>query len=204
MSPNPALELLPLSRLLFNTLTSSPSFSPRAPRTSRLNGMHATPRPIFSGADTEHGRPRGVGVPYWTVDSSAEEGAGGGGVDPDPLPASDLPTPLLSFDEFLFGAAECGEGRDDGGCSGSASGSSGSCASDSGGGGGGGGGGREVRDGRRNRPGDEVIHFEPTPFDHPVFIMFSSGTTGLPKCMVHGAGGACGSSFRFPCERVLA
>ena len=27
------------------------------------------------------------------------------------------------------------------------------------------------------------------PFDHPLFIMFSSGTTGLPKCMVHGAGG---------------
>ncbi len=27
------------------------------------------------------------------------------------------------------------------------------------------------------------------PFDHPLFIMFSSGTTGLPKCMVHAAGG---------------
>ncbi len=27
------------------------------------------------------------------------------------------------------------------------------------------------------------------PFDHPLFIMFSSGTTGLPKCMVHTAGG---------------
>ncbi len=27
------------------------------------------------------------------------------------------------------------------------------------------------------------------PFNHPLFIMFSSGTTGVPKCIVHGAGG---------------
>ncbi|MHA1379577.1 MAG: acetoacetate--CoA ligase [Candidatus Helarchaeota archaeon] len=33
------------------------------------------------------------------------------------------------------------------------------------------------------------IQFESLPFDHPVFIMFSSGTTGKPKCMVQGAGG---------------
>ncbi|MFQ5812135.1 MAG: acetoacetate--CoA ligase [Anaerolineae bacterium] len=33
------------------------------------------------------------------------------------------------------------------------------------------------------------IQFEQLPFDHPVFIMFSSGTTGKPKCMVQGAGG---------------
>jgi len=33
------------------------------------------------------------------------------------------------------------------------------------------------------------IHFEQLPFDHPAYIMFSSGTTGKPKCMVQGAGG---------------
>ncbi|HSR53259.1 MAG TPA: acetoacetate--CoA ligase [Acidobacteriota bacterium] len=32
-------------------------------------------------------------------------------------------------------------------------------------------------------------HFVPLPFDHPLYIMYSSGTTGKPKCMVHGAGG---------------
>jgi acetoacetyl-CoA synthetase len=31
--------------------------------------------------------------------------------------------------------------------------------------------------------------FEPLPFDHPLYIMFSSGTTGKPKCIVHGQGG---------------
>ena len=33
------------------------------------------------------------------------------------------------------------------------------------------------------------ILFEQLPFDHPLLIMFSSGTTGRPKCMVQGAGG---------------
>ena len=33
------------------------------------------------------------------------------------------------------------------------------------------------------------IDFERLPFDHPLYIMYSSGTTGVPKCIVHGAGG---------------
>lgn len=37
------------------------------------------------------------------------------------------------------------------------------------------------------KPGPIV--FEQMPFDHPLFIMFSSGTTGVPKCIVHGQGG---------------
>jgi acetoacetyl-CoA synthetase len=36
---------------------------------------------------------------------------------------------------------------------------------------------------------ERAIEFVPTTFDHPLYIMYSSGTTGVPKCIVHGAGG---------------
>ena len=47
-------------------------------------------------------------------------------------------------------------------------------------------------------PGD--IDFPRLPFDHPAYILFSSGTTGVPKCIVHGAGGTL---LKHVCEHRL-
>jgi acetoacetyl-CoA synthetase len=47
---------------------------------------------------------------------------------------------------------------------------------------------------RRHTPGD--INFTQLPFEHPVFILFTSGTTGKPKCIVHGAGGTLLQSLK--------
>ncbi len=42
----------------------------------------------------------------------------------------------------------------------------------------------------------DKIQFEQVPFDHPVYIMYSSGTTGIPKCIVHGGGGTLLQHFK--------
>lgn len=105
------------------------------------------------------GSPQGVGVPYWPGGDDEREGDGSS----DHL-SRPQPSPLTPFVDFLdSGTVENGRvvcvRGDDG-----------------------------VVAGERI-DGPERIDFEPTPFEHPVFIMFSSGTTGLPKCIVHGAGG---------------
>ena len=36
---------------------------------------------------------------------------------------------------------------------------------------------------------EPISDYSPMPFNHPLYIMYSSGTTGAPKCITHGAGG---------------
>lgn len=42
----------------------------------------------------------------------------------------------------------------------------------------------------------QPLTFLAMPFNHPLYIMFSSGTTGVPKCIVHGAGGTLLQHFK--------
>jgi acetoacetyl-CoA synthetase len=42
--------------------------------------------------------------------------------------------------------------------------------------------------------GAAAPEFEKFPFDQPVYILYSSGTTGAPKCITHGAGAPCSST----------
>jgi len=51
----------------------------------------------------------------------------------------------------------------------------------------------------------KALHYLRQPFSHPLYILFSSGTTGVPKCIVHSAGGTLLQHLkehRFHCELI--
>ena len=52
----------------------------------------------------------------------------------------------------------------------------------------------------RSGESEAPIDFAQMPFDHPLYILYSSGTTGIPKCIVHRAGGIL---LKHLCELVL-
>ena len=59
--------------------------------------------------------------------------------------------------------------------------------------------GQRIDEAEARHPAGE-IEFTPMPFNHPVYILFTSGTTGKPKCIAHSAGGVL---LKHLCEHQL-